>query len=111
MVRTAQEALKIFLAAQRDMGKTNASWRNFAIARNTLHEEPGYYDERSREYGLSEDVRDTLIAHGRQDASHACDNTISLLDDVAALENKLRFTSFVLLANFVGLLFLLISPR
>ncbi len=47
-------------------------------------------DAQSLAYHLDQPARDTLIAHGRQDAAHALCNTKSLMDDIGALRRELR---------------------
>lgn len=65
---------------------------NGIIAREVAHEpvENKGKEPRSSDYYLDERSRDSLLVHGRQDASHALLNTKTIMDDVAALRRELR---------------------
>jgi hypothetical protein len=81
--QTFREALRETMSAQRSMGHKGANWDNQAVAYHTLLQDLGYYsDHNPSAYGLDENVRDTLIAHARQDAAHAVVNTASLLKEM-----------------------------
>lgn len=78
---TVAEDMKSAIWARKALGgKVTPADTNAIIARSTLHGELGYLDDGTPTiYNLDEATRDRLIAHARQDASHALLNTISLL--------------------------------
>lgn len=86
---SADEHLKIQLAMSKDMGWKDANALNGVVARNVLHEDLGRYEGHLHVYNLSDDARDRLLAHARQDAAHALCNTSSLLDQVKALRRTM----------------------
>lgn len=95
--KEAKEALRATLRVQRELGMKGDINDNKAIARNVLHEELGYYGERKPQYDLEEGIRDTLIAHGRQDAAGALLNTISLLNEIKRLKRLCWLIIFLLI--------------
>jgi hypothetical protein len=104
----AEEALAIALRVHDThfvkSERSNESARNFIIARNVLHEELGYYDERRSPYRLDDDTRDILIVHGRQDSAHALLNTDTLLKRVKELSKlvNMLFALNILLLAFLA---------
>lgn len=66
------------IAAHRDLGMKGDFWKNHAIARGIVNEDT---DPENRQHGMhdfSEPVRDTLLAHTREDTAHTLLNTTSL---------------------------------
>jgi hypothetical protein len=93
-------ALQSTIKTQRSMGLKGEHWDNYAIGRDVLHNELGWKGEaRQNEYFLDENIRDTLLAHSRQDAAHALCNTKSLLDLNAKLSSQLRLLNFFLMVS------------
>ena len=86
----AQASLTTTLKVWREMGLTSENHANQAIARNVTDEEMGRYGEHPLEYSLKQKTKDTLLAHGRQDAAHALCNTTSLLDLNAKISSQLN---------------------
>ncbi len=76
---------KLTVLTRPEYGGASAFQINYVTAQNILHEETGRYGEHEIEYQFSRKTKDTLLAHGRQDAAHALWNTKSLLD----LNNKI----------------------
>lgn len=98
---SSHAALQSSIAALKLVGKTGDSWRNHAVAQNTLQDELGEFPANFQShYELDEATRDRLLAHTRQDSAHALLNTISLLLRLQWLQRQL--TIFMLVT--VGLL-------
>lgn len=71
------------IALNRQFGRTGPHWDGQVVAYETLQ---GELDRRSSiGCELEFDVRDTLLAHGRQDAAHTLCNTAALLKSVQSL--------------------------
>jgi hypothetical protein len=71
--------------AQREVGLKGDHWDNHAIAKHLLLEEIDSTKTVRFTYHLDQERRDVLLAHARQDASHALCNTNSLLKRVRIL--------------------------
>jgi hypothetical protein len=104
---TSSEALESALKAHKEFGRKGVFSKNAVIARNVLHSDLGYHrDEMGVELGLSESVRNRLLANGRQDAAHAVINDASILDAIGHLR-RVVWIQFGMLA----LLILAVSAR
>jgi hypothetical protein len=67
------------------------------LAQNILHQDLGMFPgDIHASYDLSDEVRDRLIAHARQDAAHAVLNTTRLLSDVRELAAEVKALKEVL---------------
>jgi hypothetical protein len=85
------------------MGMTSEHQANYLVAKNVADEEMGRYGDHPLEYSLQQKTKDTLLAHGRQDAAHALCNTKSIMDQNAHISSQLR-TSNLLALLTVGML-------
>ncbi|TIO14931.1 MAG: hypothetical protein E5X86_22715 [Mesorhizobium sp.] len=96
--QTAMESLQMdYRAHERVTGRLTPADKNRMVARNILHEELGMFaDPQGAVYSLDEDTRDRLLAHARQDASHALCNTISLMSSKS--QSRLLLIAIGLLA-------------
>ena len=92
------EDLKARLLAEEKLAlSTGGPWteahRSRVIARNVLQEEIGRFGPMGTIYSLSEDERDRLIAHTRQDSAHA----LMITDATAETSQKiLRAINFLI---------------
>lgn len=85
------------------MGSFHDTERGQIIAREILHDELEYHDSPQIVYEMSDAVKNRLLAHARQDASHAVCNTSYVLDKLKIVDTNLRFANFWLLV-IIGLL-------
>jgi hypothetical protein len=85
------------------MGSTSEHQANYLIAKNVADEEMGRYGEHPLEYFLQQKTKDTLLAHGRQDAAHALCNTKSIIDQNARISSQLETLNLLALLT-VGML-------
>ncbi len=99
----ATTALTHALKMQPRFGITGEHSANFIIAKNVLDEEMGRYGDHSLEYSLQQKTKDTLLAHGRQDAAHALCNTKSLLDQNAKISSQLKTLNLLVLLSVIML--------
>ncbi len=74
------------LVRVREFGQKGPFWDNYAIAQNVLHED---MDDGQR-YRFDDAQRDRIMAHARQDASHAVLNTSSILDALTRIQRLLK---------------------
>jgi hypothetical protein len=74
------------IKAQREFGQKGPNWDNYAVAQNVSYQD---LDE-GPDYRLDDAQRDRLIAHARQDASHATANASSILDALTRIRRLLR---------------------
>lgn len=81
----AQADLRLRLKVMREVGETDLEALNFAISRNVLHEELGYFGPGVQGYAIDDRTRDILLVHGRQDAAHAALNSSSVLQQNRSL--------------------------
>jgi hypothetical protein len=96
--------LQAALRAQKAQGMKGAHWDNYAVARYTLEGELGLNGQNAKHvYDLNQDEVNTLLANGRQDASHALGNTKSLLNLNARVSRQLRLVNILL---FISVCFL-----
>lgn len=81
---TPEVELKHHLSALKSLGMNDDTDRNYAIAKNILHEELGLFDNKYplQIYDLTKEASDRLLANGRQDSSHSLVNTISILSKI-----------------------------
>jgi len=80
-----------------------------AMALNILEKDLGSYsDSAAVDYALDEATRDRLIAHARQDASHAVLIAYDILAAVSQLERRLRNTQIALTVFGSAIVLLLI---
>jgi hypothetical protein len=79
------DQIRAQIAAQRDLGMKGDFWNNHAIARGVVNEDIDPDNYVHGMYHLNETMRDTLLAHTREDAAHALLNTTSLLKRVRLL--------------------------
>jgi hypothetical protein len=93
---TAEADLATSLKSLRDMGLTSEHHANLAVAKNVTNEELGRYGEHPLEYALKQKTKDTLLAHGRQDAAHALCNTKSILDQNAKISSRLNTLNWLM---------------
>ena len=92
----AETDLASTLKAWRSMGLTSEHQANLAVAKNVTNEEMGRYGEHPLEYALKQKTKDTLLAHGRQDAAHALCNTKSILDQNAKISSQLNTLNWLM---------------
>ena len=82
-----------------------------AIARNVLHEKLGYFKSKSfSSYDLDDETRDSLIAHGRQDAAHALIASSRAVTKLAGLRTRVSFLTILSVLQ-TGLLLWMIFGR
>jgi hypothetical protein len=92
----ASVALDHALKMQPRFGISGEHSANLLVAKNVTDEEMGRYGENPLEYALQQKTKDTLLAHGRQDAAHALCNTKSILDQNAKILSYLRMLNFAM---------------
>lgn len=95
------------IKARRAVGLKGESWDNQAIARDVLFDELGYNRAERPHYHLDDQTKDILLAHVRQDASHALSNTISLLERVEKLDRTVRSLCVFVVAAGITIAYLL----
>ena len=62
--------------------------RNAFMSQCMLNDDLGNFsDSRNSVYDLSEDQRDRLIAHARQDAAHATLNSIEIINSIKSIKS------------------------
>ncbi|GJE59948.1 hypothetical protein [Methylobacterium trifolii] len=89
------------------VGLKGESWDNQAIARDVLFDELGYNRVDRPHYSLDDQTKDILLAHARQDASHALGNTISLLERVEKLDRTVRILCVFVVSAGITIAYLL----
>jgi hypothetical protein len=93
----AQASLRIAIKAIKEVEGGSPGAINAATARNVLHQDLGYFGEEPDTYSLSEDTRDRLLAHARQDASHAVMNAHNAMQSAAAAVRGTRLLTILLI--------------
>jgi len=96
--RTAKDDLRMSLMALKEIGECRPSSVNAATARNVLHEDLGRFGDPNQHYSLDDDTRDRLIAHARQDASHAVLNSDKAMNLAAKSLRATRLLMLIVLA-------------
>jgi hypothetical protein len=92
------DAWLVKLRQHRKLGSTQQTI-DAESARHILHEELGYYADAAtaqRAYHLDDETRDRLIAHARQDSSHAIFAIASLASE---MRRKLLFLTWLMILN------------
>ncbi len=103
----SQNRIQSTIKARRAIGLKGESWDNQAIARDILFDELGYNQADRPNYHLDEQTKDILLAHARQDSSHALSNTISLLERVERLDRTVRSLCVFVVAAGITIVYLL----
>ena len=116
----AEQALRGSLSATERFGRlagqdTKLSWRNHLSAKNVLQDELGQFGEyEGQRYTLTEDERDLLLTHGREDAAWSAMNAAQTLDAIEGFQRSLRAVKrllwFLVLA-VLALAFTLVSQQ
>ena len=78
--------------------------KNHLIVENVCREELGEFGDPLNSIILDSEKRDTIIAHGREDAAHALANTISLLEGQERIKRQL-FWLYILIIGCSLVLF------
>jgi len=85
------ERIRSQIRAQREWGQKGVLSENYAIAENVLLETI----ETGRVYGLTKEQSDRLLAHTRQDASHAVLNSSTAVQLLKSLKRWLIFIALM----------------
>lgn len=108
----ALESLRLALQAVKQVEGGSPDAMNAATARNVLHEELGYFGPPERQpYLLSEETKDTLLVHARQDASHAVMNASVAMAQASRAVRAVGLLALVLIVCTGAVLFAIYSTR
>lgn len=85
-----RERISAAMEANKTAGLVGPKWDNHAVALATLQDEVS--GEGAGQYDLTPEIRDTLLAHARQDAANALANSNTLLKEVQFLRRLILVT-------------------
>lgn len=95
--QSAEDALRAQIRVMRQM-RAGQDAIDAKTAQNVLHEDLGYFSSKTAAYDLDPPTRDKLLAHARQDASHAVYASMTVAREVRRLRGTVCIFGLLIVA-------------